>query len=149
MDMTLNLKMLKLKIIFGSTDGKTYTTTSTGLMAQTRHDSYEILDGTGNVLSSRSSMRYQEDYRNGTGFIHLVERNVAVTAISRNFWQMWPNGLKFQNQKMTMELFPSWSAQWEQGDKQTETLGRESPTGLYWIKDMQHVYKEYLFVFHQ
>jgi hypothetical protein len=149
MNINLKLQMSNPNVVFGSTDGKTYTTTKAGLMTQTRHDSYDILDGNENVLNSRSSMSYQDDYRDGTGYMHLTERNVAVTVISRNFWQMWPNGLKFQNQIMTMELFPSWSAQWEQGDRATGKLGRISPTGLYWIKDMQHVYKEYLLVFHQ
>ncbi|KAI2492457.1 Beta-L-arabinofuranosidase [Fragilaria crotonensis] len=149
--MNLDLRVLALtnpSIIFGSTDGSTYTTSGSASMAQTRHDEYAVFNGAGSELKRRSQMRYTEDYRRGTGFMHLAQGNVAVTAIGRNFWQMWPNGLKFQNSKLTVELFPSWSAQWERGDKSQGILGRTNPTGLYWLKDMQHVYKETLFVFH-
>ena len=148
MNLDLRLALTNPSIMFGSTDGSTYTTSGSASMAQTRHDEYAVFNGAGTELKRRSKMRYSEDYRKGTGFIHLVQGNVAVTAIGRNFWQMWPNGLTFQDSKLTVELFPSWSAQWERGDKSQGVLGRTNPTGLYWLKDMQHVYKETLLVFH-
>ena len=41
---------------------------------------------------------------------------------------------------LSLELFPDSGAQWY--------ANRVSPTGLYWLQDMQHVYKETLLVFH-
>ena len=62
-------------------------------------------------------------------------------AAVRNFWQTWPNGLAVDaGNKLSLQLFPAWSAQWH--DKQL------SPSGLYWLEDMQHVYKEALLYFH-
>jgi hypothetical protein len=148
LNIDLRLAMTDPNIIFGSTDGVPYSTKGAASLAQERHDAYAVYNRVGGELKRRSNMKYGDDYRNGTAFMHLEEGNVAVTAIGRNFWQMWPNGLKFQGGKMTVELFPSWSAQWEQGDDNNGRSGRISPTGLYWIKDMQHVYKETLLVFH-
>ncbi len=43
--------------------------------------------------------------------------------------------------KLSIELFPHWSAQWNRG-------GGLNDTGLFWLEDMQHVYKEVLLNFH-
>jgi len=66
-------------------------------------------------------------------------RGMAV--IIRNFAEMWPNGIEVApDSSVAVRLWPKWSAQWH--EKQL------SPTGLYWLEDMQHVYKEVLFYFH-
>ena len=75
------------------------------------------------------------------GFIDVRDARRGVTAVLRNFWQMWPNGLEVNGQsKLSLQLFPQWSAQWYEG--------KFSPSGLYWVEDMQHVYKEALLYFH-
>jgi hypothetical protein len=59
----------------------------------------------------------------------------------RNMAQMWPNGIAcVEDGSVAVRLWPSWSAQWVDG--------AQSPSGLYWLEDMQHVLKETLFAFH-
>ena len=51
--MNLDLRVLALtnpSIIFGSTDGSTYTTSGSASMAQTRHDEYAVFNGAGSEL---------------------------------------------------------------------------------------------------
>ena len=74
------------------------------------------------------------------GFIDVSDAERGVTALIRNFWQMWPNGLEMEGDKLSLQLFPAWSAQWQGG--------AFSPSGLYWLEDMQHVVKESLLYFH-
>jgi hypothetical protein len=75
------------------------------------------------------------------GFIDVRDARRGVMATLRNFWQMWPNGLAVDAQRtLSLQLWPIWSAQW--------TGGQFSPSGLYWLDDMQHAYKEALLVFH-
>jgi hypothetical protein len=75
------------------------------------------------------------------GFIDVSDAERGVTALIRNFWQTWPNGLELDgSQKLSLQLFPAWSAQWQGG--------AFSPSGLYWLEDMQHVVKEVLMYFH-
>ncbi|MBK8014728.1 MAG: hypothetical protein IPK13_25690 [Deltaproteobacteria bacterium] len=64
----------------------------------------------------------------------------SVQVIIRHFWEMWPNGIAVDaNGKIDVELFPAWSAR--------VYNNQVSPTGLYWLHDMQHVVKEVLFNF--
>lgn len=75
------------------------------------------------------------------GFIDASDAERGVTAVIRNFWQMWPHGLAMDgDSRLALELFPAWSAQWQRG--------AFSPSGLYWLEDMQHVVKETLLYFH-
>jgi hypothetical protein len=75
------------------------------------------------------------------GFIDAGDAQWGVMAVIRNFWQTWPNGLLADSQnRISLQLFPSWSAQWQDG--------QISPSGLYWLEDMQHVLKESLLFFH-
>jgi hypothetical protein len=80
------------------------------------------------------------------GFLDIDNGSVGVTVKTRNFWQMWPNGLKVDvNKKLQVQLFPEWSCQVNVAVK--EPIFNSS--NLYWLADMQHVYKEVIFNFHQ
>lgn len=102
-------------------------------LAQEFHNVFKIYDKqTQAVLASGMQAE---------GWMDVSDSNRGVTAMIRNFWQMWPNGLELDNQnKLSFQLFPKWSAQWYQDSI--------SSTGLYWLEDMQHVYKETLLFFH-
>jgi hypothetical protein len=88
------------------------------------------------------------------GFIDVRDSRHGIMAAIRNFWQMWPNGLEINaSNRLALQLFPSWSAQWITGywdatEDKWVPLGSTSPSGLYWLEDMQHHYKEILLYFH-
>jgi hypothetical protein len=147
----LQLGLSNPQVIFGTTDtAVTNISSRTGAtyLAQNRHDSFAIFSD-GRQIKRRTNMDYTRHFGRGNAFMHLKTGASAFSLIGRNFWQLWPNGLKYQKQgsTVTYQLFPSWSAQWEQANGKGRT-GRVSPTGLYWLNDMQHVYKEMLYVFH-
>ncbi|WAJ70690.1 DNRLRE domain-containing protein [Catenovulum adriaticum] len=109
-------------------------------LAQKSHNQFEIrtIDNA-QVLQTGSTPE---------GFLDVRSGNKGVTSIIRNFWQTWANGLSFdQNNSLDLQLFPSWSAQWVK-DSDAESGFSLSDTGLYWLQDMQHVYKETLINFH-
>jgi hypothetical protein len=59
----------------------------------------------------------------------------------RNMAQMWPNGIEVAADGAVLaKLWPSWGEQWLDG--------APTPSGLYWLEDMQHVVKETLLFFH-
>lgn len=123
---------------------------NTGLyLAQQLHNRFRILRADGVVLRDPGPMA------NGTGHEGLIDIRDArhgVMAVVRNFWQMWPNGLAINGQnRLSLQLFPPWGAQWVQGKWVNEVWqpkGAFSPSGLYWVEDMQHLYKEILLYFH-
>ncbi len=81
-----------------------------------------------------------------TGVVDVSGARWGVAAAVRYFWQMWPNGISLdRGKRLHVELFPAWSAQWY---VHGEPKGF-SPTGLFWLEDMQHVYKEVLLWFHR
>lgn len=86
------------------------------------------------------------------GFIDISDANAGVTAMVRYLWQQWPNGLEVDDtNRLSFQLFPSWSAQWWDPEDYTgNNIAnlRLSPLGLYWLEDMQHVYKEMMLYFH-
>ena len=63
-----------------------------------------------------------------------------VGAAIRNFYETFPNGIKVENGTLSVELFPDWSEQFVADG--SDTYLKPSGTGLYWLEDMQHVYKE-------
>ncbi len=131
----LNLTSTHPKVRFGEGDGIVYQQPNSGgiYLAQEMHHSFKIYEvSTKSVLFSGKIP---------DGFIDVSDDTQGITAVIRNFWQMWPNGLKIDDSNtLSLQLFPEWSAQWYQN--------RISPTGLYWLEDMQHVYKETLLYFH-
>lgn len=63
-----------------------------------------------------------------------------ANVILRNFQQTFPNGLSQTNQGVIdIELWPKWSSKFKDN--------AYSSTGLHWLDDMQHVYKEVLLDF--
>jgi hypothetical protein len=108
-------------------------------LAQEMHNRFKIYN-----LQTSATLYDSGALPNGTGsegFVDVSDTTRGVMAAVRNFWQTWPNGLEVDSQnKLSLQLFPHWSAQWY--DKQI------SPSGLYWLEDMQHVYKETLLYFH-
>ncbi len=102
-------------------------------IAQTGDNAFAIKDSANNTTLSTGTRP--------EGFLDISDGSKGVTAMIRNFWQMWPNGLEAKSDNtLSLQLFPSWSAQVYQGQLST--------TGLYWLEDMQHVYKETMLYFH-
>ena len=102
-------------------------------LAQESHDVFKIrpIDSLDTIVSGTVS----------EGFMDVRDSHKGVTIMTRNFWQMWANGLAVDKKDvLSVQLFPKWSAQWHKG--------KITDTGLYWLQDMQHVYKEVLFNFH-
>ena len=107
-------------------------------LAQKFHDKSE-------VLSLRSNKRLASAGSLDTGALDISCPQWGVSSFMRYFWQLWPNGIQVnEDNVLTFELFPSWSAQWF---VLWEPKGF-SPTGLYWLEDMQQCYKEILLCFH-
>ena len=127
------------QVRIGSTAKTVFNATTTpARIQQTRHYDATIQYGTNNVKETTS---YSNSAKSAA-FLHLNSASSSVTVAMRNFWQTWPNGLSVDtNGKISVELFPSWSAQFV--DKAI------SSTGLYWLQDMQHVYKEFTLTFHK
>jgi hypothetical protein len=123
----------------GSGDGSVFERLrENGLfLAQEFHDKFNIYDKqTKDVLSSGKT---------ADGFIDVSDSQKGVSAIIRYFWQTWPNGFEIDAQNtLSIQLFPSWSSQWRQRGK-----NRFTKNGLYWLVDMQHVYKEMILFFHK
>ncbi|OGS35640.1 MAG: hypothetical protein A2293_01445 [Elusimicrobia bacterium RIFOXYB2_FULL_49_7] len=136
MNIDFNLNLSSTTTRFGKGDNTVYSrSTGTGLfIGQEIHDQFGIKDlNSGSELFSGSKP---------DGFIDVSNGTVGIMAAVRNFWQMWPNGLCMDgSNKLSVQLFPEWSAQWYHG--------QISPLGLYWLEDMQHVYKEILLYFHE
>ena len=141
LDFTLNMNG-NPSVKFGIGDGNMYERPrQNGLyIAQKMHNIFEIRDvGDDSKLYAGTIPE---------GFISINDGEKGVTAMTRNFWQMWPNGLKIDAQNtLSLQLFPEWSAQFFYNK---ETGAYElNPTDLYWLEDMQHVYKETLLLFHE
>jgi len=88
-------------------------------------------------LKSGTNERGEPSY--GWADVSDSQRGVFVTI--RRMAQMWPNGIEVKGDgEVAVRLWPKWSAQYHNNSL--------SSTGLYWLEDMQHVYKEALLWFH-
>ena len=110
-------------------------------LAQRKHSLVNVygVDGAGDTTTVLATGSRPE------GFLDIENGSIGVTVQTRNFWQMYPNGLKIDaNKKLSVQLFPEWSCQ--------INMAVENPvfnrTHLYWLADMQHVYKEVVLNFH-
>lgn len=119
-------------VTLGKGDGTAYSRARGRglLLAQTSHDRYEVRDPAqpGPLVSGKAA----------DGYLDLRDSRQGVTAVLRNFWEAWPNGLAVSGDNtLTLQLMPEWGRQmyWK-------------PADLYWLQDMQHVYKEALLYFH-
>jgi Hint module/YetA-like protein len=128
------------KVSLGSTTRDLYNASSTPCrLLQYRPNFYQVEEFFDLVFEERN-VPYSRVSKNAA-FVHLQSATTGVTVAVRNFWQASPNGLGMVgDSKVSVELFPSWSAQF--------TTSGPSSTGLYWLNDMQHVYKEFLISFH-
>lgn len=139
LDFRLNLASTR-RVRFGLGNGSVLQIEpgSVGRLAQEMHNQFRIYGSGDSIVYDSGKLA------NGVGpdgFMDVADARRGVMAVVRNFWQMWPNGLEIdQNNKLSVQLFPSWSAQWHGG--------AFSPSGLYWLEDMQHVYKEVFLYFH-
>jgi len=144
LDLRLNLAA-PVTARFGLDDGTVHTTANdqSAYLAQEMHNHFALYN-----LPSVAPV-YSTTLPNGEGpegFIDVSNPNRGVMAAIRNFWQMWPNGLAVDAQhKLSLQLWPAWSAQYNINHSFFHVF---NPTGLYWIDDMQHTYKEVLLVFH-
>ncbi|MFH0918720.1 MAG: T9SS type A sorting domain-containing protein [Fibrobacterota bacterium] len=110
-------------------------------LAQEQLDTFRIYDkALGTVLSSG-------DYADG--FIDISDGRHGVMAKTRYCWQMWPNGLEIDSSnKLSLQLFPGWSRHWIGQILNNQYVFQHTATGLYWLQDMQHTYKEVFLYFH-
>ena len=75
------------------------------------------------------------------GWADVFQGEVGMAVAIRHMAEMWPNGIDVEADcNVAVRLWPKWGAQ--------RYNYEQSPTGLYWLDDMQHVLKEALFVFH-
>jgi len=75
------------------------------------------------------------------GWADLTDARHGVFVAVRHMAEMWPNGVEVSpGNGIAVRLWPEWSAQFHENEL--------SPSGLYWMEDMQHVVKEVLFYFH-
>lgn len=126
---------------FGLGNGAVLTTTNDhgAYLAQEIHNRFRIYDAQSQAVLHDSGTL--PDLTGPEGFVDISDAQSGVMAAIRNFWQTWPNGLRWDAQNhLSLQLFPPWSAQWFEG--------QISPIGLFWLEDMQHVLKETLLSFH-
>jgi len=140
LDFRLNLSAGR-SLRFGLEDGRVAQLepgASAGL-AQERHNRYRLYRLQDNATIVDSGVL--PNGKGPEGFIDISDSARGITAVIRNFWQTWPNGLAMNSDnRLSLQLFPAWGAQWQGG--------RVSSSGLYWLEDMQHVVKEVMLYFH-
>lgn len=94
---------------------------------------------TGQATTARTQRTSVPDAEPSTLALGALDAG-PVQAMIRHFHPLWPNGLAVDaTGKLSVELWPSWSAQ--------DFGGQLSPANLYWLNDMQQVVKEVLFHF--
>jgi hypothetical protein len=75
------------------------------------------------------------------GWADVSDADQGLFVTIRHMAEMWPNGIEVESDSnVAIRLWPRWSSQFY-----NRAL---SDTGLYWLEDMQHVYKECLLYFH-
>ncbi len=147
LDFRLNLSGAQ-SVRFGCGNGSVFRLDdgSGGYLAQESHNRFRIYTAPATAVYDSGTMA------SGTGpegFVDVSTSTKGVMAAVRNFWQMWPNGLAVDaGHRLSLQLFPEWSAQWINAAGGDTGPGHLSETGLYWVDDMQHVYKEAWLYFH-
>ncbi len=85
------------------------------------------------------------------GYMDIRDGSIGVAAVTRYFQQMWPNGLSIDSaNRLQIQLWPEWSSSWFNCCGLPDFGATTQPywQKLYWLEDMQHVYKEILLAFH-
>ena len=109
-------------------------------LAQDSTNRYNIKDLQSNTFISTGTQC--------SGYLDVSDGSTGVAAMTRYFKQLWPNGLSIDaSNKLQIQLFPEWSCEWTEPDYPNYPI-HFSPSGLYWLEDMQFTYKEMLLVFH-
>jgi len=105
---------------------------------QDMHNSYKIYDHDGTELTAGD---------NALGWLNISGADGGMMVAVKDFWQRWPNGLEVEGDgRFNAWLFPKWGEDWYYSSNESKMVQTE--TGLYWLEDMQHVTKTYLFNFH-
>ena len=142
LDLDLNLPN-SVTVKAGLGNGSVYSgSLGSGIcLSQRKHNLFNVygVDGAGDTTTVLATGDRPE------GFLDIDNGNIGVAVQTRNFWRMYPNGLKINSdKKLSVQLFPEWSCQ--------INMAVENPvfnrTHLYWLADMQHVYKEVVLNFH-
>jgi hypothetical protein len=142
MNLNFNLKLTGTPTVRVGLDNGTMHSVSRGngvLLAQMKDSLFNVyssLDTNGTVLSSGGRP---------VGVLNVDDGVFGVSAVTRFFYQTWPNGIQVNSSnKLQLQLWPEWSCQ--------VTTAAKNPvfnsTGLYWLQDMQHSYKEVYLDFH-
>ena len=112
-------------------------------LAYTMHDNYALRYANG-ATSYSTCTDAANDPTNDcdtAGFMDLADGTWGVQAVLRNMWELWPGGFQASdpaNHNLQVQLFPDWSGSFYAGQVRP----------LYWLDDMQAVYKEVLLNFH-
>ncbi len=149
LDLNFATQLSNAEVRIGRGDGSTFAATpqDNGFrLAQEHHNQARI------YRTNEDQALEQLDFPNGSGpegFLDLRTQNMGVMASIRHFWQTWPNGLAADDQgRLSIQLFPEWSAKFMRNQNADQPLNVLSPSGLYWLDDMQQTYKEVLLFFH-
>jgi hypothetical protein len=139
LSLTLPKDRTSVRVGMGESGSVFQRSLSSGLyLAQDSHNSFSVKDAASQAVQAIGAVP--------DGFIDLNDGTRGVTAILRYFAETWPNGISADSRssnphtELSFQLFPAWSAQRHQGSI--------SPTGLYWLNDMQHVIKEVMLHFY-
>jgi hypothetical protein len=130
-DPTVRLATGAKNVWEGSVSGGRYVFQSshTSAAAQSTADDTVLLAGTNSAGQASCGWADASD----------AKRGLFVTI--RHMAEMWPNGIEVESDSnVAVRLWPRWSSQFH--DRALNS------TGLYWLEDMQHVYKECLLYFH-
>lgn len=149
LDLNFATELSNAQVRIGRGDGSAFSATldnGSFRLAQEHHHQARIYRG------DQDQALELLDFDNGSGpegFLDLRTQNSGVMASIRHFWQTWPNGLQADAQgRLTLQLFPDWSAKFMRNQNTAQPLHVRSPSGLYWLDDMQQTYKEVLLMFH-
>jgi len=137
--LTLGKDKARVRVGMGSTGSVFEQELKNGIyLAQESHNAFT-------VRASDSKLQQTQGIR-PDGYLDIHDGQRGITAAVRYFAETWPNGIEAlpspseSGSLLRLQLFPEWSAQLYNGEL--------SPTGLYWLNDMQHVLKEVLISFY-
>lgn len=141
MNLNFNLKMTGTPNVRVGLDNGTFYKAGLGngiLLAQKKDSLFGVYGGSDTTATLRASGGRPD------GVVDIDDGTFGVSAVSRFFFQKWPNGIQINDRnRIQFQLWPEWSNQAIAGP--TPTF---HPSGLYWIQDMQHIYKEVFLDFH-
>jgi hypothetical protein len=142
MNLNFNLNLTGTPNVRVGLDNETFYKGARGagvLLAQKKDSLFGIyggLDTTATLLASGGRP---------AGILDIDDGTVGISAITRFYYQNWPNGIQVNgNNRLQIQLWPEWSNQVISAAKNPVF----NTTGMYWLQDMQHVYKEVYLDFH-